>query len=192
MRRTPIHVMLIFAAMAAALTGCSRIPTAPSTEPAAAAAVAPGSAPVVIGQVEDPHSPGELGSSGFDTITLQVGQSGAVRAGRFTLFVHKNSVKVPATITMSQPDPNVMAVEFTVTPASANDFQVPVKLVEDCSDESPATVQSETAFWWDGVWSAADKKTVTNDGVTIMATTHVLTQAMIGPNDKLSEARASN
>jgi hypothetical protein len=134
MRRTPIHVTLVLAAMAAALTGCSQLPTAPRPETLAPAVVSPESAPVVISQTDDPHPPGELGRSGLDTITLDVGQSGAVRAGRFTLFIHKNSLKQPATIVMSQPDPNVMQVEFTVTPADANDFQVPVKLVADCSN----------------------------------------------------------
>jgi hypothetical protein len=179
MRRTPIHVTLVLAAMAAALTGCSQLPTAPRPETLAPAVVSPESAPVVISQTDDPHPPGELGRSGLDTITLDVGQSGAVRAGRFTLFIHKNSLKQPATIVMSQPDPNVMQVEFTVTPADANDFQVPLKLVADCSNEAPSIVQGETISWWDGMWVDADKKTVTNDGVTIVAQCKTLTNAKV-------------
>jgi hypothetical protein len=177
MNRTPIHVTLVLAATVAALTGCSRIPTAPSPE--TSAAVAPASAPVVLGQVDDPHAPGELGTSGLDTITLDVGQSGAVRAGRFTLFFHKNSLKMPATITMSQPDPNVMQVEFTITPAAANDFQVPVKLVADCSGQPQATIDTDTAYWWDGMWVEADRKTVSQVGNTIVAQCQTLTTAKI-------------
>jgi hypothetical protein len=80
---------------------------------------------------------------------------------------------------MSQPDPNVMQVEFTVTPADANNFQVPLKLVADCSNEAPSIVQGETISWWNGMWVDADKKTVTNDGVTIMATCKALTSAKV-------------
>jgi hypothetical protein len=190
MRRTPIHVTLILAAMAAALTGCSRIPTAPSTE--AAVAVAPESAPVVLGRVDDPAPPVEAGDGRINTIALGMGQAASLQAGRFTLMIHKNSLKVPATITMVQPDPNVMEVEFVVTPASANDFQVPLKLVADCSDDSPATVQGETMFWWDGLWSEASKQSVSHDGLTITATTHTLTDAKIGPKGSLSGTMEAN
>jgi hypothetical protein len=179
MRRTPFNITLLLAAMAAALTGCSQLPTAPRPETLAPAAAAPTSTPVVISQTDDPHPPGELARSGVDTITLDVGQSGAVRAGRFTLLIHKNSLKQPATIIMSQPNPNVMQVEFTVTPAAANDFQVPLKLVADCSNDSPSIVQGETISWWNGMWVEADKKTVTNDGVTIVATCKTLTTAKV-------------
>jgi hypothetical protein len=179
MRRTPIHVTLVLAAMAAALTGCSQLPTAPRPETLAPAVVSPESAPVVISQTDDPHPPGELGRSGLDTITLDVGQSGAVRAGRFTLFIHKNSLKQPATIVMSQPDPNVMQVEFTVTPADANNFQVPLKLVADCSGQDQATIDNETTYWWDGMWTVADKQTVSQVGTTIVAQCQTLTSAKI-------------
>jgi hypothetical protein len=175
MRRTSIHATLFFAAMAAALTGCSNLPTAPKTD----TMLAPGSAPVVIGQTDDPHAPGDLGTSGLGTMTLDVGQSGAVRAGRFTLFVHKNSLKMPATITVSQPDLNVMQAEFTITPEAANDFQVPVKLVADCSGQPQATIDNETTFWWDGMWNEAPRQTVSQIGTTIVAQCNTLTLAKI-------------
>jgi len=179
MRRTPTHVTLALAAMAAALTGCSQLPTAPRPETLVAAAVSPANAPVVIGQTEDPHPPGDIATSGLDTITLDVGQSGAVRAGRFTLFIHKNSLKMPATIIISQPDSTVMEAEFTVTPAAANDFQVPLKLVADCSGQDQATIDGETAYWWDGMWTVADKQTVSQDGTTIIAQCQTLTSVKI-------------
>ena len=179
MRRTSIHVTLILAAMAAALTGCSRIPTAPNTE----AALAPDNASVLIGHVDDPVPPVEAGDGRINTVVLGMGQAASLQAGRFTLMIHKNSLKVPATISMVQPNPDVMEVEFVVTPASANDFQVPLKLVADCSNESPDTVNGETVLWWDGAWTAAAKQTISNDGVTITAMSHTLTKAMLAPDD---------
>src|SRR5258708_38083516 len=100
MRRTPIHVLLLFAAMAAALTGCSQLPTAPRSETAAAAATAaaPGSAPMAIGQVDEPVPPGSPGGGGSGVVTLAVGAGGSVQAGLFKLVIAKNSLQRPATI----------------------------------------------------------------------------------------------
>ena len=181
MRRTPIHVIMLVAAMAAALTSCSRIPTAPSTEnsPAASAAVAPGSAPVVIGQVDDPITPGASGIGGFTTVTLAVGEGGSVQSGIFTLVIHKNSLKMPATIRIVQPDPNVMEAQFEVTPAAANDFQVPVRLVADCSSQPADVVKGETMFWWTGAWTEAAKQSVNHKGYVLIASCKSLTNAKV-------------
>ena len=181
MRRTPIHILMLVAAMAAALTGCSRIPTAPGPESAAAssAALAPGSAPAVIGQVDDPLPPGTSGDGGFNTVTLAVGEAGLIQSGMFMLVIHKNSLKMPATIRMVQPDPNVMEVRFEVTPAAANDFQVPVRLVADCSNQSLDTVRSETTYWWDGQWTEAPKQSVSHNNYVIIAGCKALQNAKI-------------
>jgi len=181
MRRTPIHILLLAAAMAAALTGCSQLPTAPKSETAAATAVAavPGSAPVSIIQTDDPAPPATSGGGGFNTVTLAVGEAGSVQYGQFTLVIHKNSLKMPATIQIVQPDPNVMAVQFVVTPAAANDFQVPVRLVADCSNQSLDLVKGETCYWWNGQWVEAPKQSVGHNNYVIIATCKALTNAKI-------------
>jgi hypothetical protein len=171
MRRTPIHILLLAAAMAAALTGCSQLPTAPRSETAAAttAMAAPGSAPMVIGQVDDPAPPSASGGGGFNTVSLAVGEGGSVQYGNFTLVIHKNSLKMPATIKIVQPDPNVMEAHFEVTPAAANDFQVPVRLVADCSNQPLDTVKNETIFWWNGQWVDATKQNVTHNNYVLIS-----------------------
>jgi hypothetical protein len=181
MRRNSIHVLLLVAAMAAALTSCSQLPTAPRSGTAAAttAVAAPGSAPMVIGQVDDPAPPSASGGGGFNTVSLVVGEAGSVQYGMFTLVIHKNSLKMPATIKIIQPDPNVMAVQFEVTPAAANDFQVPVRLVADCSSQSLDTVKSETTYWWDGQWVETPKQSVSHNNYVIIASCKALTNAKI-------------
>ncbi len=177
MRPAPIHVTLILAAAVAALTGCSRLPTAPSTD----AAPAPGGTPTLIGRADDPIPKEVPGDGSIGTVTLTVGHAAALQAGRFTLFIHKNSLKSPATITMVQPDPNVMAVQFIVSPPSANNFQVPLKLVANCSKDTPAVFQSETIFWWNGGWQPASSPAVDSTAQTIMVQTKQLVNAMLGP-----------
>jgi hypothetical protein len=180
MRRSPFFVVLLVAVLAAALTGCSRVPTAPSA--GSTSAVAPASDPVVIGRVDDPPSPVESGSGALAHITLKVGEAGIVECGPFRLFIHKNSLKQDATIIMSQPDRNVMQVEFEVLPASANDFQVPLKLTALCADDTPASVKDEAPYLWDGQWTQVRKQDVSYDGVTITTTSlKTLATAKIAP-----------
>src|SRR5439155_9728316 len=129
MRR--VSALLLFAALAAVLTSCSRMPTAPSADSPSGR----GSTNQAIGQVEDPPPPPVAGQGGFvNSIALAEGEGGSITAGRFTLVIDKNSLTMPARITMLQPDPNVMQVEFEITPPEANQFKTPVQLVADCSD----------------------------------------------------------
>lgn len=176
MRRSPIHITLILAATVAALTGCSRLPTAPSTDLTSAS----GSTATLIGHADDPSTQQVPGDGSISTVTLAVGHAAALQAGRFTLFIHKNSLKSAATITMLQPDTNVMVVQFIVSPPSANNFQVPLKLVANCSKDTPAVFQSETIFWWNGGWQPASSTTVDNTAQTIMVQTKQLVNAMLG------------
>jgi hypothetical protein len=171
MRRTPVHALMLVAAMAAALTGCSRLPTAPSSGAAAA--------PAIIGQVDDPIPPGAGGAGGFNSVTLAVGEGGSVQYGNFTLVIHKNSLKMPATIKIIQPDPNVLEAEFEVTPPAANDFQVPVRLVADCSNQPASVVKNETVYWWNGTWVESPKQNVTHNNYVLITGCKSLSNAKV-------------
>jgi len=135
MRRTPAHVTLFIAALAAALTGCSRMPTAPSAN---TTLTRDNSNPGIL-QMPDTPPPVEGGFS--NAITLGVGDEGTIVAGNFSLVIHKNSLKMPATIRIDQPDLNVMQATFEITPPEANDFQVPVELLANCSNDLSAKVK---------------------------------------------------
>ena len=173
MHRTRLPVVLLTAAVAAALTGCSRMPTAPAAD----AALARGSNPDLIGQVDDVPPPIQGQGGLVKSITLAVGEGGVLTNGRFKLVIHKNSLRMPATIAMIQPDADVMQVEFEFTPPQANDFQVPVQLVADCSDDPPAQVASETIYWWEGQWREASATSVEKNARTITAHAHQLKPA---------------
>jgi len=170
MRRTSLSVLLLIAALAAALVGCSRMPTAPT----AAARSGAGSSIIKIDDVPPPIVPGA-----DNVITLGVGDEGQVSSGRFRLVVHKNSLKMQATIRVLQPDPNVMQVMFEITPPEANDFQVPVQLEADCSNEPLDLVKNETFYWWDGGWNIADAVSLDHASRTITVHDHSLRNGMV-------------
>lgn len=122
---------------------------------------------------------GVVGSTVF-----ALGQAGTVRAGRFTLVIPKHALKQAATITLRQPDPNVMQVEFEVTPASANRFARPVTLIADCSDDPLAEVQGETIYWNNGNWQQAAGVVLDRTQRTLHARTHKLSNAKVDERAK--------
>ena len=186
MRRFSVFALL--AVLAAVLTSCSRIPTAPSTD----AQLDRGSANQAIGQVDD-NPPPIQGQGGIvKSITLPVGVGGTLTAGRFTLVIHKNSLKMGATLTVIQPDPDVMQVEFEVTPAAANDFQVPVQLVADCSNDPLAHVEQETLYWWDGQWQEASSVSLDHATRSLTAHAHHLSNGKVSLRGQESTKHASN
>ena len=173
MRHTPAYVTLFIAALAAALTGCSRMPTAPSVDTASAR---DNSAPGII-QIDDAPPPVDGGFS--NAITLGVGDEGTIVAGNFSLVIHKNSLKRPATIKIIQPDPHVLLATFEVTPPEANDFQVPVQLQATCANEPLAQVMGETVYWWDGDWTVAANVSLDHKSVTFSSKTTVLSNVKV-------------
>src|SRR5262249_33377295 len=95
MRRTPVHVLPVVAALAVALTGCSRMPTAPPADPSLEK---PASNPGIV-QTEDPAPP-PITPGIPNSVRLEVGEAGTIQYGAFTVQIHKNSLKMPATITV--------------------------------------------------------------------------------------------
>lgn len=170
MRRTSAPAVLLLAALTVALAGCSRMPTAPELD----STLVRGNGTLALGQVDDPPAPIEAQAGLVNSITLAEGQGGTVKVGRFTLVIHKESLKMGATIAIRQPDSAVMQVEFEVRPAAANDFRVPVQLVADCSNDPLSEVQEETMYWWNGLWQEASAVSLNHASRSLTAHTHRL------------------
>lgn len=186
MRR--ILVLVLFAALAAALTSCSRLPTAPGAD----TQLGRGSANQAIGQVDDTPPPIEGQGGLVNSISLEEGVGGTLTTGRFTLVIDKNSLTMPTRITMIQPDPDVMQVEFEITPPEANYFKTPVQLVADCSNDPLDQVMDETMYWWDGAWQEAPATSMYHADRTITAHAHQLSNGRIAPRGEGSAIRARN
>jgi hypothetical protein len=178
MKHSRISVALAIAAFVAAVTGCSRVPTAPAVN-AANLTQAGGGTGSNIERIDDVPLPivGQAGLVNF--ITLDGAHDGTLTVGRFTLVIQKNTLKIPATIAMIVPDTSVMRVEFEVTPARANDFAVPAQLIADCSNEPLEHVMNETLYWWDGFWKEAPAASVYHSERTITTLAHDLRSGVI-------------
>ena len=181
-------VLVLFAAMAAALTSCSRVPTAPGAD----TQLGRGSANQAIGQVGDTPPPIDGLGGLVNSIALVEGQGGTLTTGRFTLVIDKNSLTMPTRITMIQRDPEVMQVEFEITPPEANQFKTPVQLVADCSNEALDTVVDETMYWWGGQWQEAPATSVYHGNRTITAHTHQLSNGKVDVRGEGSATHAKN
>ena len=72
-----------------------------------------------------------------------------------------------------------MQVEVTVTPAEANDFQVPLELVADLTDRPDLNLDNQTIYWWSDGWQMGDDVTVQHGDDTVKARTQVLLGAKV-------------
>ena len=130
MKRSLLPAVLI-ATLAVFLTGCSRNPVAPIT----GAQVAPGAGSSAVGVVNDDPPPVSGGGTPLSrVVTLTATDEGVLVVGRFTLYVRKNTLTMPATITMSVTDPEAMEVHFAVSPPEANAFKQSAVLTANLSD----------------------------------------------------------
>jgi hypothetical protein len=161
-------------------TSCSKSPVSPAlTDPSTDGAGTNGGI-----QLDDPPA-GVDGQGGMvGSTTFAIGQSGTVRAGRFTLVIPKNALRQAAIITIRQPDPNVMQAEFEVSPASANRFARPVTLIADCSNDPLSEVQGETIYWKNGNWQQATAVKLDREQRTLHARTHKLSTAKVDERTK--------
>ena len=148
MRRTQLSTVLLLGTLTVFLTGCSRNPVAPDlTSP-----LDGGASSLAGGQTDDAPVSIEGGVSNVNTATFNPSDEGVITAGRWTLTLHKNSLKMPTTITLRVADENSMEVEVVVTPASANDFKVPVELTASLNEFPVSAFDNLTMFYWDGAW----------------------------------------
>lgn len=144
MRRFSLTTVLMLGALTAFLTGCSRNPVAAISAPM------DGSAQPMVG-IQTDDDPSDVDGSARRMVTAQVlpSEDGQLQVGRFTLDLHKNTLKMPATITMQVLSEDAMEVQITVTPAEANDFQVPAQLTADMTDKPEADFQNFGMFYWE-------------------------------------------
>lgn len=175
MRPYSVSALAVSVFTLALLTSCSNLPTQPQVSPGPA----PGAGSSGLSQIDDPPAPGQGPTGEAASVTLALGEEGTLQVGHFKLVLKRHSLTMPATIRMRQPDPNVMQVEFEITPAAANNFQDSVKLIADCSNTSMSDVREETLYWWDGDWmdsgrvSKDDKKHTLSTEVHRLATCKV-------------------
>jgi hypothetical protein len=175
MSRPPRSAALLIAALAVLATGCGRHPLAPQVElPGGSGAGASFGA-----QIEDRPPPVSGQPGAIATLSLSANGAGTLRAGRFTVKIHKNSMKNPATITLTLPEPGGMRVEIQVSPPEANDFQVPIELVADLSDRPELNLDDQTIYWWEDVWREAGNVSTQRKDRTLTARTHTLMTAMV-------------
>jgi hypothetical protein len=136
--------------LAIGLTGCSRSPVAPITDTSAA----PSAGPMVIVD-GDEVPPTDGGTPKYRTIYLTTTDEGIAVVGRFTLWVRKNSLKMPATITIRVEDPEATECQIEVTPPQANDFQSPVILYANMSDVPNFDYATGSMMVWTNDWEWA-------------------------------------
>ena len=138
------------AAVAVLLSSCSRSPVAPIT----GSPTSPGAAPTVVSQLPGDPPPVDGGTPNWRSITLNANDEGLLVAGRFTLWIRKNTLKQDATITLRVTNPEAMDVVLEISPASANDFQEPAILTANMSDVDNLDYSHTTMLYWDGAWEA--------------------------------------
>src|SRR5690348_10465557 len=96
MRHGSLLSAVVLTTMAVFLTGCSRSPVAPTVDPSAG----PGAGTAASIVVPDDPPPSDGGTPQTRTVLLTASDQGDFVVGRWTLSVRKNSLKMPATITM--------------------------------------------------------------------------------------------
>jgi hypothetical protein len=151
MRNASLYTALLIATLAISAAGCSRSPVAPISDTSAG----PGAGTTVMGEIPDDPPPADGGTPGMRQVTFAATDEGVVVVGRFTLWVRKNSLKMPATITLKVDDPEATECEITVSPAAANDFQSPVFLYANTSDIPEFDYDTGTFMEFKGNWQWA-------------------------------------
>ena len=177
MKSSRVVIAVLAAAAAFGLMGCSRSPVAPDL------AHQPGAQSNIM-QTNDPPAPPSGGGGIVGAITINGGDPGFVKAGRFSLIIPRNSLKMNAHIVLIQPDPTQLNVDFEITPPEANDFKQPVTLIADCSDQTAAQLQGEEMYWLQGEkWAPAHPSIA--DATNLTMTTHAkqLVSCMIGARE---------
>ena len=157
MRNGSLLPAVVLTTMAVLLTGCSRNPVAPVADPSGAAVV--GSA-AVSKDPSDPPPTADGGTPGSERQSFVVTSEGTMTVGRWTLWFRKNSLTMPATITMRVSDPEAMDVQIDVQPPAANNFNSPVVLTANMSDVQGFDYSTgDMQVWSSGGWQSLPPKT---------------------------------
>jgi hypothetical protein len=169
---------IILTTMAIFLTSCSRNPVAPSVGPSAG----PGAGAVAVVVPEDPAPPADGGTPQTRVFSLTASDGGDFVVGRWTLSIRKNSLTMPATITLHVSDPEAMIVQIDVQPAAANVFKQPVILTANTSDIAGFDYSSGwMSIWSGGAWQSAGS-----------VSSHPNQQDVVGHFTSLTETQVDN
>lgn len=141
MRRYQVTAVLMLGTLAIFLTGCSRNPVSPDlTSPAQ------GGASEMGVEIHDTPTEVEGGVPAAVTAIFAADEAGRITVGRWTLDLHKNSLKMPATITLRVDNQDALDVHVEIVPAEAANFRVPAELSASLAD-LPQT-NYETMWMW--------------------------------------------
>jgi hypothetical protein len=172
MRQGTLLSAVVLTTLAIFLTGCSRNPVAPSSTVGA-----PAAAPASVSVDPTDLPPSDGGTPLTRIQTLATTDEGLLVVGRWTLWIRKNSLTMPATVTLHVSDPEAMSVQIDVQPAAANNFKQPVILTANTSDVAGFDYSSGgMLFWSNGDWANAG------------ASSHPNQEDVVGHFTKLSNA----
>ena len=176
MRHGALLQAVVLTTMAVFLTSCSRNPVAPTVDPS----VSPGAGTTVISQVPEDPPPSDGGTPTFRQVTLVATDEGVISVGRWTLWLRKNTLTMPATITMSVTDPEAMNVHIVVSPPEANAFQSPAVLTANLSDVDGVDYSNETMFYWTTDWTQSSSASAHPNQQNVVNHMTTLTDCMVG------------
>ena len=182
MRHGTLLSAVVSTTMAVLLTGCSRNPVAPTIDPPGAG----GAGTVTVSRdPADPPPPADGGTPSMRAESFLVTSEGTITVGRWTLWFRKNSLTMPATITMKVSDPEAMDVQIDVQPPAANNFNSPVVLTANMSDVQGFDYSTgDMQIWSGGDWQALPK--------TASASSHPNQQNVVGHFLTLSNTLVMN
>ena len=180
MRHRNLLSAVVITTLAVFLTGCSRNPVAPEIDLSRTGSTG---AATISNVPEDPQSP-DGGTPSSQTQSFLVTSEGTMTVGRWTLWFRKNSLTMPATITLRVDDPEAMDVHIEVQPAAANNFAQSVVLTANMSDVPGFDYSTGTMMVWsNGDWQQPNKKDVA---------AHPNQQNVVGHFTSLSNAMVTN
>ena len=161
MRNTNLLPAVALATMTMLLTSCSRNPVAPTTGMSGQGGA--GSAAVAVIPDDTPTPGTDGGTPSTETQSYLVTSEGSMTVGRWTLTFRKNSLTMPATITLWVSDPEAMDVHIDVQPPAANNFSQPVVLTANTSDVNGFDYSTgDMQVWSGGNWQALPAHTASS------------------------------
>jgi len=156
MRHGSLLSAVVLTTLAVFLTGCSRNPVAPTTSLSGAGGAGTTSVSKDPGGDQPPVADGGTPSS--ETESFLATSEGTMTVGRWTLWFRKNSLTMPATITLRVSDPEAMDVQIDVKPPAANNFASPVVLTANMSDvQGFDYTTGDMQVWSNGDWQSLPK-----------------------------------
>lgn len=177
MRHGSLLSAVILTTMAVFLTGCSRNPVAPSTD----LSNAPGAASATISPIPEDSPPSDGGTPLSRTVSLVATDEGVVVVGRWTLWLRKNTLQMPATVTLRVTDPEAMQVDIEVQPPAANLFKQPAILTANMSDVQGFDYSTGMMFYWaNGDWQQAGSASSHPNQQNVVGHFTSLTKTMVG------------